>query len=96
MIDKEVLLPKIEKSLNSIRPYLEADGGDVEVLDIDEDGVVSIKWLGACKSCKMSVMTLKGGVEEAIMKAVPEVTSVKAINDADTNAAASGVSNKAG
>jgi len=70
---------KVEAALNNIRPYLEADGGDVRIVSI-EDGVVQIELLGACGSCPMSTMTMKAGVEEAIIKAVPEIQSVEAIN----------------
>ncbi len=71
---------KVENALQSIRPYLEADGGDVKVLEVNESGVVKLELLGACGSCPMSTMTLKAGVEEAIKRAVPEITSVEAIN----------------
>ena len=70
---------RVEKALDSIRPYLEADGGNVRVLDIN-DGLVKLELLGACGNCPMSTMTLKAGVEEAIKKAVPEITAVEAIN----------------
>lgn len=73
------VIDRVEKALDSIRPYLEADGGDVRVLSI-EGGEATLELLGACGSCPMSTMTLKAGVEEAIKRAVPEITSVKAIN----------------
>lgn len=76
---RKTVLQKVEDSLQSIRPYLEADGGDVKILDINE-GVVKIELLGACGSCPMSSMTLKAGVEEAIKRAVPEISSVEAVN----------------
>ncbi|MGZ3863602.1 MAG: NifU family protein [Bacteroidia bacterium] len=71
---------KIEEALNSIRPYLEADGGNVELLDITEDNVVMVELHGACKTCSMSAMTMKAGIEETIKRAVPEVTRVEAVN----------------
>ncbi len=74
------LLERVEESLKAIRPYLEADGGDVKVLEIDEDYTVKLELLGACGTCPMSPMTLKAGVEEAIKKAVPEIKNVVAIN----------------
>jgi Fe-S cluster biogenesis protein NfuA len=74
------LLKRVETALDSIRPYLEADGGNVKILDITEDMVVRLELLGACGSCPMSAMTLKAGVEESIKRAVPEITSVVAIN----------------
>ncbi|MEL7146031.1 MAG: NifU family protein [Bacteroidota bacterium] len=79
MVDQK-LLERVEEALDSIRPYLEADGGNVRVLDIDEDFVVRLELLGTCGTCPMSPMTLKAGVEEAIKKAVPEIQSVVAIN----------------
>ena len=74
------LYERVDKALQTIRPYLEADGGDVKILDIDDEGVVRLELLGACGSCPMSTMTLRAGVEEAIKRAVPEVKSVDAIN----------------
>lgn len=74
------LLERIESALNNIRPYLEADGGNVKLLDVDQDLIVSLELLGSCGSCPMSAMTLKAGVEEAIKRDVPEIKGVKAIN----------------
>jgi len=71
---------RVEHALDSIRPYLRTDGGDVRVLEISDDMVLSLELLGACGSCPMSTMTLKAGVEEAVKKAVPEIRSVIAIN----------------
>lgn len=79
MADKE-LIDRIESALDNIRPYLEADGGDVKILEVDEHNVVKLELLGSCGSCPMSTMTLKAGVEEAIKRAVPEVTGVEAVN----------------
>ena len=76
---------KVEDALQSIRPYLEADGGDVKILNIDDKGIVKLELLGACGSCPMSTMTLKAGVEEAIKRAVPEITGVEAINITSPN-----------
>lgn len=74
------LIERVEKSLESIRPYLIADGGNVKVLEINAENVVKLELLGACGSCAMSSMTMKAGVEEAIKKAVPEITAVEAVN----------------
>ncbi len=71
---------RIETALDSIRPYLEADGGNVKILKVDEDNKVFLELLGNCGNCPMSTMTLKAGVEEAIKRAVPEVTAVEAVN----------------
>ena len=74
------LTDQVEAALDTIRPYLLTDGGNVSVEDITPEGVVKLKLLGACGSCPMSIMTLKAGIEEAIKKAVPEITGVEAIN----------------
>jgi Fe-S cluster biogenesis protein NfuA len=71
---------RVERALNNIRPYLEADGGDVKVIGVDKDFNVSLELLGNCGSCPMSTMTLKAGVEEAIKREVPEIKSVNAVN----------------
>ena len=71
---------RIEDALNTIRPYLEADGGNVELLEITADNVVRVELHGACKTCSMSAMTMKAGIEETIKRAVPEVTKVEAVN----------------
>lgn len=77
------LIEQVESALDSIRPYLEADGGNVSIEEITPDNVVRLKLLGSCGSCPMSIMTLKAGIEQAIKKAVPEVTAVEAINLTD-------------
>ncbi|MDB5151014.1 NifU family protein [Mucilaginibacter sp. cycad4] len=77
------LLNQVEAALDTIRPYLEADGGNVSVEEITPEGVVKLKLLGSCGSCPMSIMTLKAGIEQAIKKAVPEVTAIEAINLTD-------------
>lgn len=71
---------KIEEALDTIRPYLEADGGNAKILDLSDDMVLRIEFLGACGNCPMSTMTLKAGIEESIKKAVPEIKSVDCIN----------------
>ena len=70
---------RIEFALTNIRPYLEADGGDVRVVEIKKD-TVFIELLGNCGSCPMSAMTLKAGVEEAIKREAPEIMHVEALN----------------
>lgn len=76
----EELVNKIERALDQIRPYMEADGGNIKLLQITDDLVVQLELLGACGSCPMSAMTMKAGVEQSIMRAVPEVKAVEAIN----------------
>jgi Fe-S cluster biogenesis protein NfuA len=77
------LLDRVEQALDTIRPYLEADGGNVSVEEITAGGVVRLRLLGSCGSCPMSIMTLKAGIEQAILKAVPEITSIEAVNLTD-------------
>jgi Fe-S cluster biogenesis protein NfuA len=69
---------KVEKALNDIRPSLQVDGGDVELVDV-ENGIVKVRLTGACGGCPMSQMTLKQGIESHVKKAVPEVLSVEAV-----------------
>lgn len=73
------LLKKVEDALVQIRPYLEADGGNVSLVEITEDLVVKLELSGACKTCSMSVMTMKAGIEETIRRSVPEIKDVVAI-----------------
>ena len=77
------LIERVETALDTIRPYLEADGGNVSVEEITPDNVVKLKLLGSCGSCPMSIMTLKAGIEQAIKRAVPEIEAVEAINLTD-------------
>lgn len=79
------ILDKVEAALDTIRPYLLTDGGNVSVEEISAGNVVKLRLLGSCGSCPMSIMTLKAGIEEAIKKAVPEITSVEAINLTDAD-----------
>lgn len=76
----ETIYQKVEQALDSIRPYLEADGGNVEVVEITEDQVLKLELLGACKTCNMSVMTMRAGIEETIRRAVPEIKQIVAVN----------------
>lgn len=76
------LLERVDKALDAIRPYLEADGGNVKILEITSENTVILELLGSCSSCPMSMMTLKAGVEQAIIKDVPEIKSVIAVNAA--------------
>ncbi len=69
---------KVEKALNEIRPSLQADGGDVEFVEV-ENGIVKVRLTGACGGCPMSQMTLKQGIEQVVKRAVPEVLSVESV-----------------
>ncbi|RLD99636.1 MAG: NifU family protein [Aquificota bacterium] len=70
---------EVERALNEIRPFLQADGGDLELVEVTEDGVVKVRLTGACGSCPFSQMTLKMGVEQALKKMVPSVKEVVAL-----------------
>jgi Fe-S cluster biogenesis protein NfuA len=70
---------KVQAAIDKIRPMLKADGGDVELVDISEDGVVQVRLQGACHGCPMSQMTLKNGIERIIKQHVPEVKTVEAV-----------------
>lgn len=74
-----ILKEKVEKALESVRPHLQADGGNVELITVSDDGIVKVKLTGACGSCPMSAMTLQYGVTNAIKEAVPEVKEVQAV-----------------
>ncbi len=73
------LKEKVEKSLATVRPALQADGGGVDLVDVSDDGVVSVRLTGACGGCPMSTMTLKMGIERTLRQQVPEVKRVEAV-----------------
>lgn len=70
---------QIEAALDRIRPALMADGGNVELIDVTDEGIVQVKLMGACGSCPMSMLTLKAGIERTLKQLVPGVTSVEAV-----------------
>ena len=77
---REALRQKAERALDSIRPYLETDGGNVKVAEVTEDSVVRLEMLGNCGNCPMSSMTLKAGLEQTLLNALPEIKGVEAVN----------------
>ncbi|HLZ17099.1 MAG TPA: NifU family protein [Cyclobacteriaceae bacterium] len=79
-ITTDDIIARIEASLDNIRPYLEADGGNIRVLEITQDKTLRLEFVGNCGSCPMSPMTFKAGVEEAIKHLVPEVKNIEVIN----------------
>lgn len=79
MENREELTRKVNNVIEQIRPYLQADGGDIELVEITADNVVNVSLQGACHSCPMSTITLKNGVEAAMIKAIPEIKSVEAV-----------------
>ena len=71
---------RVEKVLETIRPYLQADGGDIDLIEVTPDMVVRVELTGACNACPYSMQTLKAGVEEGLKKSIPEIQKVVAIN----------------
>ncbi|MCR9289841.1 NifU family protein [bacterium] len=79
-IERSALYQQIESALDTVRPHLAVDGGNVELVEITEDMTVKVKWMGNCQNCNMSAMTMKAGIEQAIMSKVPNINKVVAIN----------------
>lgn len=75
-----VMEEKVLRALDTIRPYLQADGGDVELVRVTSEGIVEVKLTGACGSCPMSQMTLRAGVERALIREVPGIRRVEAVS----------------
>ncbi len=79
--ERAKLFEEVEEALESIRPYLQGDGGNITLLDITEDNVVKVRLEGSCKGCPLNLQTLKGGVEMVVKKTVPQIIRVDAVND---------------
>jgi Fe-S cluster biogenesis protein NfuA len=79
-LNKEELSVKINMCLEQLRPFLKDDGGDMELVEITDEGVARVRLLGACSDCSMSLMTLKAGLEDAVKKVAPEIIAVEAVN----------------
>ena len=77
--EQATLKERVEETLDMVRPQLRADGGGVDLVDVDDEGVVSVRLTGACGGCPMSTMTLKMGIERVLKKQVPEVNRVEAV-----------------
>ena len=73
------LKKRIEGALDQLRPYLEADRGDIVLVDVTEDMTARVRLMGACSTCSMSTMTMKAGVEESIRRVAPEIRAVEAL-----------------
>ncbi len=80
MKTKAEILARIEMSLDTMRPYLKNDGGNVEVVELTDNMDLKLRLLGNCGTCPQSVFTMKAGIEEAVLKSVPEVKNVEAVN----------------
>ena len=77
----KTLKERVQETLETVRPNLQADGGDVELVDVSEDGIVKVKLQGACHGCPMAQMTLKMGIERILKSRVPEVASVESVDE---------------
>ncbi len=73
------LQDRVNEVLQTVRPYLQADGGDVDLVQVTDDGIVEVRLVGACGSCPMSLMTLRAGIERALMREIPEIKRVEAV-----------------
>lgn len=78
--EKEELIQKVESALDDVRPHLEVDGGNVELVEITEEMDVKVKWMGNCVNCNMSTMTMRAGIEQSIRSKVPGIRNVEAVN----------------
>ncbi len=76
MTDNTSIKDRVSRALEKVRPYLQSDGGDIDLIDVTDDMIVKVKLTGACHGCPYSIQTLKAGVEQAIMKEVPEIRRV--------------------
>ena len=73
-------LQLVDQALEEVRPHLAVDGGNIEVIEITPEGVARIRWIGSCEHCTMSTMTMKAGVEQAVLGKVSGVTAIEAVN----------------
>ena len=78
--DKQLLIQKIDLALNDIRPHLAVDGGNIAVIDVSEDMIVQVKWMGNCDGCSMTAMTMRAGIEQTIKGKLPDIQGVVAVN----------------
>lgn len=76
LVLEKSILNKIDQALEEIRPFLEEDGGNIEFVELNEEGVIKVKFTGACSSCSLSDMTLRNGVETVLKKALPQIKKV--------------------
>ncbi len=77
---KPEMKENVLKALDSIRPFLQSDSGDVELIEITEDLIVKVKLIGACSFCPLSIMTLRAGIERSLLRQIPEIKRVEAVN----------------
>ena len=79
-MSNHTLWNKVDTSLDTIRPYLQKDGGNVEIVEITDDLIVKVKLVGACERCPQSFMTMKTGIEESVRRDVPQIKGIEAVN----------------
>ena len=79
-MDNQSIEEKVRTSLTTVRPFLQQDGGDVELVRVTDDGIVEVRLTGACRGCPMSLMTLRAGIERALMHDIPEVRRVESVS----------------
>ena len=84
VLNKEEISGKVNEAIQQLRPFLHADGGDMELLEITDEGIAKVRLLGACSSCTMSMMTLKAGLEEAVKKIAPEIIAIESVENLET------------
>jgi Fe-S cluster biogenesis protein NfuA len=80
MSDKNSIRERVLKALEKVRPYLQSDGGDISLVEITDDNTVKVKLQGACHGCPYSLQTLKAGVEQVLLKEVPEISKVESVD----------------
>ena len=80
MSDKNAIRERVLRALERVRPYLQSDGGDISLVEITEDNIVKVKLQGACHGCPYSIQTLKAGVEQTLLKEVPEIRKVVSVD----------------
>jgi Fe-S cluster biogenesis protein NfuA len=80
MSDKKAIRERVINALERVRPYLQSDGGDISLVEITDDNTVKVKLQGACHGCPYSIQTLKAGVEQALLKEVPEIRQVVSVD----------------
>ena len=78
--EQQALTDRVDAALDSLKPHLMVDGGNIEVVEVTDDMTVKIRWLGNCEFCSMSAMTMKAGVEQTLKSKIPEIKSIEAVN----------------
>lgn len=81
LIEKQQYLKRIDAALDDIRPHLAVDGGNIEIVDLTDDFLLKVRWLGNCQTCNMSAMTMRAGVAHSVKTKVPEVLNIEAVDN---------------